>query len=146
MVLKKDLVIRDENEGVVKVYPYGGVEQKRYESVLEILFEADRKCLEKLLNEKQHKEEIIDSQIDEKYKQKFQKIAERGNKRYNLTQTARILKVHRQTIYYWIKKKWVRPKRDYKNYPVFTVLDIERLIEWKGKLRVDDFQKTRKRT
>jgi len=45
---------------------------------------------------------------------------------------ARILGVHRQTVYYWIKKELVKPRRDYKNYPVFTVLDIEKIIKWKN--------------
>lgn len=51
-------------------------------------------------------------------------------------QTAQVLEVHRQTLYYWIRKGWVKPKRDYRRYPVFTVLDIEKLIEWKNMLRV----------
>ena len=139
-------MIRDGKCKVIKVYPYGSEEQQRYEAVLEILFEADRKRLERLLNEKRGEQQRIDDQIEEKHKKKFQRILGRTNKKYNLTQTARILRVHRQTIYYWIKKKWVRPKRDYKNYPVFTVLDIERLIEWKSTLRADDFKKSQKRT
>ena len=37
-------------------------------------------------------------------------------KRFNLTQTAKVLEVPRQTVYCWIKKKWVRLRRDYRNY------------------------------
>lgn len=140
------MVIRNEKGDVVKVYPYGSEEQQRYERVLEILFEADRKRLEQLLAKKREKEQHLDEQIEERHKKKFQKIQRRSNKRYNLTQAARILRVHRQTIYYWIKKKWVKPKKDFKGYPVFTVLDIERLIEWKNTLRSGDVQKTRKCT
>lgn len=136
------MVIRNKKGKVVKVFPYGSEEQQRYERVLEILFEADRKRLEQLLAKKREKEQRLDSQIDEGHKKRFQKIRRRSNKKYNLTQTARILRVHRQTFYYWIKKKWVKPKRDFKGYPVFTVLDIERLIEWKNTLRADDIQKT----
>lgn len=91
------------------------------------------------LEKKREKEQHIDDQIEESHKRRFQKIRRRSNRKYNLTQTARILKVHRQTLYYWIKKKWIKPKRDYKGYPVFTVLDIEQLIEQKNTLRTDDF-------
>lgn len=105
------MVIRNEKGKVIKDHPYGSEEQQRYEEVLEILFEADRKRLERLLNEKLENEQCIDDQIDESYKKRFQKINRRSNKRYNLTQTARILRVHRQTIYYWIKKKWLKPKK-----------------------------------
>ena len=55
-----------------------------------------------------------------------------------MTQTARILGVHRETLYYWIKKGWLKPKRDYRNYPVFTVLDIEELIKWKNTIKCQD--------
>jgi len=114
--------------------------------VLEILFNADIKRLDRLLNKKLEKEQRIDSKIEESHKKIFRRTCKKSNKKYNLTQAARILQVHRQTIYYWIKKKWIKPKRDYKRYPVFTVLDIERLIEWKNKLLPDDVQKTRKCT
>ena len=87
-----------------------------------------------------------DNQANNDHKKRFWKIQRKSTKKYNLTQTARILRVHRQTIYYWIKKRWVKPKRDYKGYPVFTVLDIERLIGWKNILRADDFQKAQKCT
>lgn len=137
-------MIRNEKGKVVKVYPYGSEEQRRYEAVLEIVFEADRERLEHLLEEKKEKKQCIDTQIEEGHKKRFQKIQRRSNKKYNLTQTARILRVHRQTLYYWIKKKWIKPKRDFKGYPVFTVLDIERLIEWKNTLKIDDFEKKRK--
>ena len=56
-----------------------------------------------------------------------QKISPKRNKRsaetYNLTQAAKEMGIHRQTLYYWIKKDWIKPRRDYRNYPVFTVLD-----------------------
>ena len=56
-------------------------------------------------------------------------------KRYNMVEAAKELKVTRQTIYYWIKKGWVKPKRDYRDYPVFTSADILRLKKWKKSLR-----------
>lgn len=55
-------------------------------------------------------------------------------KRYNLSQAAKELGVTRQTLYYWIMKKWIKPKRDYRNYPVFTEEDIKNIQEWQDKL------------
>lgn len=55
-------------------------------------------------------------------------------KRYNISETAKELGVTRQTLYYWIKKNGVKPKRDYRNYPVFTAEDIKRIKKWKEKL------------
>ena len=56
-------------------------------------------------------------------------------KQYNLTQLAERIKVHRLTIYYWIKKGWFKPKRDSRNYPVCTVLDIENLLKWRNSFK-----------
>ena len=39
-----------------------------------------------------------------------------------------------QIFYYWIKKGWVKPKRDYRNYPVFTNNDVKKIKEWRDKL------------
>ncbi len=128
------MVIPD-GKGGVKVFPYGSEEQQRYERVLEILFEADKRALEKLIEGREHKKQVIDSQIEECDKKIFRKCTKRSAKRYNMTQTARILGVHRETLYYWIKKGWIKPRRDYRNYPVFTVLDIEGLIKWKNTIK-----------
>ena len=103
--------------------------------VLEILFEVDRRALEELIEGRRHKEQVIDSQIEEGDKNVFRRYTKRSAKRYNMTQAARILGVHRETLYYWIKKGWLKPKRDYRNYPVFTVLDIEDLIKWKNTIK-----------
>lgn len=54
---------------------------------------------------------------------------------YNMVEAAKFLKVTRQTIYYWIKKGWVKPGRDYRNYPVFTEADIRKLKKWKETIR-----------
>jgi len=129
------LVLCDKDGKLVKIYPYGSEEQQRYEKVLEILFEADQRYLEKLIEGRRHKEQIIDSQIKECDKKVFHKCTKRSAKRYNMTQAARILGVHRETLYYWIKKGWLKPKRDYRNYPIFTVLDIENLIKWKNTIK-----------
>lgn len=55
-------------------------------------------------------------------------------KKYNLSQAAKELKLTRQGLYYWIKKGWVTPKRDYKDHPVFTDGDLKKIKEWKNKL------------
>lgn len=49
-----------------------------------------------------------------------------------MTQAAKVLGVHRETLYYWIKKGRIKPKRDHRGYPVFTSIDIENLIKWKN--------------
>ncbi len=99
------MVLRNDKNEIAKVYPYGSEEQQRFERVLEILFEADRKCLEKLIRKRTQKEWEIDSQIEKVDKKVFQRQAKKSIKRYNMTQTAKILGVHRETLYYWIKKR-----------------------------------------
>jgi len=99
------------------------------------LCEAYKRHLEEQKEKKLQKEQVINSQIEECDKKGFHKCTKRSAKRYNMTQTARILGVHRETLYYWIKKGWIKPKRDYCNYPVFTVLDIEELIKWKNTIK-----------
>ena len=56
-------------------------------------------------------------------------------KRYNLTQAAKELGITRQGLYYWIKKGWVKSKRDYRDYPVFTKEDVKKIKEWRSRLR-----------
>ena len=53
------------------------------------------------------------------------------SKRYNLSEVAKELDLTRQGLYYWIKKGWVAPKRDYKGHPVFTEMDLKKIKEWK---------------
>lgn len=57
------------------------------------------------------------------------------NERYNITHAAKELGVARQTLYNWIEKEWIKPKKDYRNYPVFTKDDISRIREWRDKLK-----------
>ena len=57
------------------------------------------------------------------------------DKRYNMREAAKELGVTRQTFYYWFKKGWVKPKRDYRNFPVFTITDIKKIKEWKDRLK-----------
>jgi hypothetical protein len=59
----------------------------------------------------------------------------RENKQYNLTGAAKALGVTRQCLYYWIKKKWVVPRRDYRNYPVFTAFDIQAIEKWRQTIK-----------
>lgn len=54
---------------------------------------------------------------------------------YNMTELADKLGVPRQTIYYWIEKGWVKPKRDYRDYPVFTEEDVRKILIWKMTLK-----------
>jgi len=56
-----------------------------------------------------------------------EKVSYQENGQYSLTGAAKALGVARQCLYYWIKKKWIVPRRDYGNYPVFTVFDIQAL-------------------
>jgi len=56
-------------------------------------------------------------------------------KKYNISRAAKELGVARQTLYNWIKKGWIKPKRDYRDYPVFTDEDIKQIKEWKVKLK-----------
>ena len=51
------------------------------------------------------------------------------NKVYNIPRTAEILGVHERTVRYWIRKKWITPQYDYRNYPVFTDEDIKKIEE-----------------
>lgn len=51
-----------------------------------------------------------------------------------MVEAAKELGVTRQTLYYWIKKGWIKPKRDYRDYPVFTDKDIKKLLTWRSKL------------
>ena len=78
---------------------------------MEILTEAAKKHLEKLLTKKKEREEQVNLILDEPDKKIIRRAKKRKLKRYNLSQTAKILNVTRQTLYYWIKKGWVKPWR-----------------------------------
>ncbi len=129
------MVFRNKQGEIIAVCPEGSEEHYRVQQVLEILFEADRKRLAKLLETKEQQNQVIESQIEECDKKVFRKAVSRSTKRYNLTQTAKIVGIHRETLYYWIKKGWIKPKRDYRNYPIFTVLDIESMMKWKNRIK-----------
>jgi len=120
----------------MKVWPYGSEAQQSWEKGIDILYELYKQYRERKLEKELEKEKILEKQIDENDKKIFRKCIKRSDKKYNLTQTTGILGVHRQTLYYWIKKGWLEPKRDYRNYPVFTVLDIENLIKWRNTIKL----------
>jgi len=58
-----------------------------------------------------------------------------ARKTYNKIELAKKLNVHYQTINYWIKKNWIKPMRDYRNYPVFSEEDVQKIIQWKHSLK-----------
>jgi DNA-binding transcriptional MerR regulator len=55
-----------------------------------------------------------------------------NGKLYNMSEAARELGVHRQTLVYWRKKGWVKVKKDYRDFPVFTQEDLERIKQWRS--------------
>lgn len=103
---------------------------------MEILTEASIRSLDKLLNKKKEREEQVNLILDEPDKKIIRKAKKRRLKRYNLSQTAKILNVPRQTLYYWMKKGWVKPWRDCRRYPIFTVFDIEKIIRWRNTIKL----------
>jgi DNA-binding transcriptional MerR regulator len=60
---------------------------------------------------------------------------DKHQKVYNITELAKKLGIPRQTVYYWINKKWIKPKRDYRNYPVFSEDDVNNIIKWKATIK-----------
>ena len=134
-VLKKGLVFRNKKGEVIKVFPYGSKEWLRYEQVLEILAGAANKHLDKLISKKKEQQEQVNHILDESDKKIIRKAETRKLKRYNLSQAAKILDVPRLSFYYWIKMGWIKPKRDCRRYPVFTVFDIEEIIKWRNTIK-----------
>jgi len=126
------LFSRNKKGEVIKIFPYGGEEWLRYEQVLEILAGVANRYLEKLISKKQERAEKVSQILDEPDKKNICRVKKRKLKRYNLSQVANILDVPRQSLYYWIKKGWIKPRRDYRRYPVFTVFDIEEIIKWRN--------------
>ena len=59
----------------------------------------------------------------------------KNNKVFNKAELAKELNVHYQTVNYWIKKGWITPKRNYKDYPVFTENDLKKIVKWKNSLK-----------
>ncbi len=129
------MVLYGKDGKIIAVYPCGSEEHWRFHRVLEILVEAGKRRLEKLLNKKKEREEQVIQLLDEADKKIIRKAEKRKLKRYNLSQAAKMLNVPRQTLYYWIRKGWVNPKRDHRSYPIFTVFDIEEIIKWRNAIK-----------
>ena len=113
-------------------------ENMRLQEFVGILHQADKRYLYELVGKRIERSAELDSQIDRDDRKIIQRKIVRSNKYYNLTQTAHLLKVHRQTLYYWMKKNWFKPKRDNRNYPVCTVLDIENLLKWRNSVKKEE--------
>ncbi len=122
-------MIRDDKGEVLKVYPPGSEGHTHFYRALEIVARVYRRSLDEIESKKREREERANQTLDKLDKKIIRRAEQRKLKCYNLSQAAMILKVPRQTVYYWIKKGWVTPKRDYRNYPFFTVFDIEHLIK-----------------
>jgi len=122
-------VIYDDKGEVRVIYPPGSEGYDNYYRGLEILERMYRKYWANIENKERKRGEKVAHVLDKPDKKVIRRAEQRKLKSYNLSQTAMILNVPRQTLYYWIKKRWITPKRDYRNYPFFTVFDIERLIK-----------------
>ena len=127
-------MLHDKDGRVVKIYPYGSEEQLRWELVLEYLLEADQRYLEKLLQEKAQQRQEVEQILAVPDRTVMHRRQRRRLQRYNLTQAAKILQVTRQGLYYWMKKGWVKARRDHRGYPVFTVFDIDQIMKWRDGL------------
>ena len=128
-------MLHGKNGRVVKVYPDGSEEQLRWQLVLEYLIAADRKYLHELLQKKAKQRQEVERILAGQDRTIVQRRQRRRLHRYNLTQAAQILQVTRQGLYYWMKKGWVKARRDHRGYPVFTVFDIEQIMKWRDELR-----------
>ncbi len=54
---------------------------------------------------------------------------------YNVSQASKKIGVSRQILHAWIGKSWVKPKRDYRDYPVFSEADVKNVIAWRKEVR-----------
>jgi DNA-binding transcriptional MerR regulator len=113
-------------------------EQYRLQEFVYILHQADRRILDELLGRRAERKAEFDNRIKKCDRKIIERKITRSNRKYNLTQVAHLLKVHRQTLYYWITKGWLKPKRDSRNYPVCTVLDIENLLKWRNSVKKEE--------
>lgn len=105
-------------------------DQWRLKRFLEILREVDQRLLQRALHTQQAARAHGNDIGDEADRRLLQRQRAKRTKRYNLTQTATCVGISRQGFYNWIKRGWVTPKRDYRGYPVFTVVDIVRIKRW----------------
>ena len=122
-------------DGRVKVYPYGSAEQIRWELALEYIFELDRLRLERLLQKKADQRQEVEQILAVPDRRVVHRRQRRRLHRYNLTQAAKVLQITRQGLYYWMKRGWVKARRDHRGYPVFIVFDIEQIMKWRDWLK-----------
>lgn len=54
---------------------------------------------------------------------------------YNVSHASKKIGVSRQTLHAWIRKSWVKPKKDYRDYPVFSEEDVKNIIAWRKELK-----------
>ncbi|MBI2173794.1 MAG: MerR family transcriptional regulator, partial [Candidatus Omnitrophica bacterium] len=106
----------------------------RWELALEYIFELDRIRLEQLLQKKAQQRQEVEQILAVPDRKIVHRRQRRRLQHYNLTQAAKILQVTRQGLYYWMKKGWVKARRDHRGYPVFTVFDIEQIMKWRDGL------------
>ena len=63
-------------------------------------------------------------------------MKKKDRKLYNVTESAKALGIHRQTLNYWRRKGWLKGwlkvKKDYRNLPVFTREDLDKIREWRN--------------
>ena len=124
-------MIRGDNGEVLKMYSVGSAGHTNYCRALELLARVAQRYSDEVNNKKKDREEQVNQILDQPDKKIIQRAERRKLKCYNLSQTAMILNVPRQSLYYWIKKGWVTPRHDYRSYPIFTVFDIERIMKWR---------------
>ncbi len=110
-------MLHDKDGRVVKVYPEGSEEQLRWQLVLEYLIAADRKYLHELLQKKEQQRQEVKQILAGPDRAIVERRQRRRLQRYNLTQAAKILQMTRQGLYYWMKKGWVKARRDHRGYP-----------------------------
>ena len=53
---------------------------------------------------------------------------------FNMHQIADLLGANHEAVINWIEKGWVKPKKDYRNYPVFTDEDMQKIKKWQSRL------------
>ena len=127
-------MIRGDNGEVLKIYSVGSEGHTNYCRAFELMARVVKRRFDEINNQKKKHEEQASQILDKPDRRIIQRYEKRNLKWYNLSQTAIVLKIPRQTLYYWIKKGWVKPKRDYRNYPVFTVFDIGDIMKWRHRV------------
>ncbi|MCD4780970.1 MAG: hypothetical protein K8S27_10550 [Candidatus Omnitrophica bacterium] len=109
-----------KNNGEKAIFPHGSEAQQSWERGIRLLADLFIKQRGYKLEKKHRKEQRLETEIIETDKKILRQAIKRSDKKYNFTQTAKILGVHRETMYYWIKHGWITPKRDYRNIIPFS--------------------------